>query len=198
MQKLKPELSAAPASDLISLEEAKRHVRRDDDDDDALITSLIAVVMSRIDGFDGILNRALINQTWIERAADFPASDVLALDVAPVQAITSIKYYDSDNVLQTFDSANYSFHNRTGVGYVKLGNESAWPETYDRDDAIEITYVAGYGADASDVPAAIKHAGLLLIGEYYENREEVLTGTIATRLPDGVMTLLRPFIRPHF
>jgi hypothetical protein len=34
-----------------------------------------------------------------------------------------------------------------------------------------VTFVAGYGDAADDVPAAIRNAGLLLIGDLYEHRE---------------------------
>lgn len=36
---------------------------------------------------------------------------------------------------------------------------------------------------------------LLLLGDLYENREEVVTGTIATQLPTGARACLRPLRR---
>ncbi len=198
MQFLKSELSVAPSTELITLAEAKSQVRRDDNDDDAKITALIAVIMSRLDGVNGILGRALVNQTWVDQADSFPISDILFLCLAPVGSITSIEYYDTDNNLQTFAAGNYSSHNQPLWGYIVLNQEAAWPSTYDRDDAIKITYVGGYGAAATDVPAAIKHAGLLMLGDWYENREQTIFGKTPAALPTGVNSLLRPFIRPHF
>lgn len=198
MQSLTPTLETAPATALITLDEAKQQVRRDDDDDNAILTRLIAVVMSRLDGVDGILGRALITQTWSESFDAFPAGATLCLSLAPVIDVTSVTYFDTDDQEQTFPGANYSAFNRSRRGYVKLGYNSAWPSSYERDDAVTVTYQAGYGAAASDVPAAIKHAAMMMLAHYYENREAVLVGTISSDLPQGIMTLLRPFIRPHF
>ena len=36
---------------------------------------------------------------------------------------------------------------------------------------------------SADVPTAVKQAVLLLVGEYYENRTQGVTGTIYTKLP---------------
>ena len=49
--------------------------------------------------------------------------------------------------------------------------------------------VCGYGAAAA-VPSAIKSAILLIVGALYENREDFVTGTIATPLPIAAETLL--------
>lgn len=198
MLRLKAQLETAPTAELVSLDEARLHVRRDDSDDDAKITALIAVAMSRLDGIDGILGRALITQTWNEELDCFPVGDRLELALSPAQEIDSIQYYDADNVLQTFGASNYSLHTRAFGSYVKLGTEASWPSTYERDDAVKVTFTVGYGDAADDVPAAIKHAALLIIGHYYENREDSVIGTITAKLPDGVMSLLRPYIRPHF
>lgn len=199
MQSLTPILTTPPAAELITLDEAKQQVRRDDDDDNAILSRLIAVVMSHLDGIDGILGRALIAQTWSQEFDSFPAGAVLCLGLAPVISITGIDYFDMDNAAQSFDLANVTAFNRARESYVKLGYSSSWPSSYyERDDAVTVTYQAGYGVTADKVPAAIKHAALMLLSHYYENREAVLTGTISAELPLGVMRLLRPFIRPHF
>lgn len=41
----------------------------------------------------------------------------------------------------------------------------------------------------------IRDAVLLIAGHRYRNREEVITGTIATKLPDGATTILWPYRR---
>lgn len=198
MERLIPELITGPAVALITRDEAKGQIRRDDDDDDQVIDALIAVVMSRLDGVGGILGRALVEQTWSESMCGFPTGDRLALALAPVRAVDSVTYYDTDNAEQTFPAGSYTKHNKASGGYVRLNSTAAWPGTYDRDDAVTVTYKAGYGANASDVPAVIKHAAMLLLSHWYENREAVLLSGAPNLLPEGVMALLRPHIRPHF
>lgn len=197
MQKLNATLITPPAAPLLTLDEVRQHVKRDDDDDDAVLTGLIAVAMSRLDGDRSILGRCLINQTWAETWCGFPAGAVLPLGLAPVVSVTSISYFDAGNNAAAFAGGNFSAHNSRADGpYVKLGRNASWPSSYERDDAVTVTYTAGYGATADKVPAEIKHAAKMLIADWYFNRE---TSTIGEApMPVGVMSLLRRFMRPHF
>lgn len=195
MQKLNATLITPPAVPLLTLDEVRQHVKRDDDDDDAVLTGLIAVAMSRLDGDRSILGRCLINQTWAESWCDFPVGTVLPLGLAPVVSVASISYFDADDQEQTF-AGPYAAHNRPGGAYVKLGRLVSWPSSYERDDAVTVTYIAGYGATADAVPAEIKHAAKMLIADWYFNRDTATIGEAP--MPVGVMSLLRRFIRPHF
>ena len=58
---------------------------------------------------------------------------------------------------------------------------------------IEIQFTAGFGAAATDVPAPLRQAILLLVAHWYENREPVVAGIAATRFPDAVIGLLEPY-----
>jgi uncharacterized phiE125 gp8 family phage protein len=51
---------------------------------------------------------------------------------------------------------------------------------------VKVTFVSGYPA----VPAAIKQAILLLIGQWYQTREAINVGNIVTALPNTVESLL--------
>lgn len=192
---IKPVRTSGPAAlTFLTLAEAKAHCRVDDADSDALITSLISAVESYLDGYTGILGRALINQTWRVNLCDWPECDI-RLPLSPVSTITSIKYYDTANAQQTISGANYSMHEDALSPYVKFISTYSTPTLYDRDDAIEVLFVAGYGATASDVPAAIRHAALMTIGHLYENRETVVIDSTAVKLPMAADALLAPFRR---
>ena len=146
MRKLAPVRTVDPSVDLLTLEECRDHLRRDDSDDDAKISLLIGAVTSHLDGADGMLGRALLSQTWEEDMDGFPVGDRLMLALSPVISISSITYYDIDGDQQAFAASNYRFHNRTNGAYVSLKQDSSWPQTDDRDDAVKVTHVAGYGA----------------------------------------------------
>jgi uncharacterized phiE125 gp8 family phage protein len=60
----------------------------------------------------------------------------------------------------------------------------------DDPNAITITFWAGYGEDGRSVPAPIKHAMLMLVGFWYENRTAVLVGSISKPLEFAVESLL--------
>lgn len=196
MNALKPVQTIAPTAVLITREEAKRQCRIEllVPDDDALIDGLILTAMSIIDGYSGVLGRALINQTWRVNLESWPACRI-RLPLAPISTITSVKYYDASNAQQTLDAANYSLLEDALSPYVGWKASASLPSLYEREDAIEVLFVAGYGAAATDVPAAIKHAALMLIAHLYENRETSIVGTTAIELPWSVAALLAPFRR---
>lgn len=161
-------LITAPASEPISLSEAKLHLRVDGTDDDALITGMITAARRSA---EARIDRALVTQTW-ELALD-EWDDEILLPMAPVQSITSIKYIDTAGVEQTLASANYSLYNNSILGHlVTPAYGVTYPTARTQREAIKIRYVAGYGA-AADVPQDIKSWMYLAIGTMYANRESV-------------------------
>jgi uncharacterized phiE125 gp8 family phage protein len=56
-------------------------------------------------------------------------------------------------------------------------------------NGVEIQVVVGYGAEDA-VPQEYKQAILLLLGHWYENREQVTVGEVAREIPMGVEALL--------
>lgn len=66
-----------------------------------------------------------------------------------------------------------------------------WPFNYGELDSVRITFDAGYGDTADDVPAALKHAIKLIVSHLYENREGVSFSSIAYEFPYGVEALLK-------
>lgn len=181
-----------PAVEPISLAEAKVHLRVDSSDENDLITALIVAARQAA---EHQLDRALITQT-LERVLDAFPSTELELGMPPVQSITSVKYYDADEVLQTMDAADYSLDADRLPGWVVPAYGTTWPSTLDTANSVRVRYVAGYGDTASDVPAAIRQWMLLHIGTTFKFREEVVggAGITAMTLPGRfVDRLLDPF-----
>jgi len=185
-----PVRTVAPTETPVTLAEVKAHLRVDHSDEDELISGLIDAATAHIDGYSGILGRALVTQSWKIEVDDW---DDLDLPLSPVASITSVKYYDGSNAQQTLAATVYQLVNRAGGSCAELKYGQTWPVTYTRADAIEVIFVAGYGA-ASAVPQAIKLAMLLLIGHWYANREAVSTDA-GSPLPLAVESLLAPYRR---
>lgn len=188
---LAPVRTVAPTVSLLTIADAKTHLRVDHADEDALISGLIDAATAHLDGYAGMLGRALLTQTW---TVDFPTfMNRLDIPLGPVQSAT-VQYYDSLNAQQTLSTSVYAVLS-DGLGpYVALKYNQQWPQTYTRDDAVKITFVAGYGATAASVPAAIRAAMLLLIGHWYANRETV-GSTPGSELPFSAAALLAPYRR---
>lgn len=202
-------LATAPATEPISLAEAKAHLRVDHADDDATITLLISVTRQYVDAVSGWLGRALVTQTWDFVLDQFPlpmapwccypltAAPPTALQVPwpPLQSVTSIKYIDVNGAQQTMPAGDYRVDAASTPGWILP--VTTWPATKAVPNAVEIRFVAGYGDDAADVPAPIRQALLLMIGAWYENREQVIAqyegNTTVLSLPLGAEQLLAPY-----
>ena len=181
------ELVTAPTALPVSVTEAKAQMRVDASDDDALIGRLVDVAVSYVD-VQGALGAAMITQTWAQWLGQSPGTVTLLL--GPVQAVTAVKYYDTDNALQTDTLSNYNVLGTSTRTIVAPKPGFNWPTTYQRDDAIKIEYRIGYGDASTDVPENIRHAMLMLIAFHYENRETELIGTISKTLPFGFEQML--------
>jgi len=185
-----------PAALPLTRAEAKGHLRLDGDEDDPLVDALIAAAAGHLDGPAGILGRALMTQTWDVQYDGFPAraGEPLRLPLPPLQQVTSVAYVDGDGAAQTWAAPNWRIAAGGGQPAALLPAwGQSWPATRDRVRSVTVRMVAGYGSAASDIPAPLRQAMLLLLGHWYENRETVTIGTIATETPWAAEALLAPW-----
>jgi hypothetical protein len=98
-----------------------------------------------------------------------------------------VQYYDSSNALTTLASTNYLVDTFTEPGAIELVEGAVWPSTYMRRNAVQIVYKAGW-TDPELMPRGLQQALLLLIGHFYENREETVEKALVT-IPQGVCVL---------
>jgi hypothetical protein len=197
MRKLQPLRTVAPGVDLIETLAARKQCRVDHADDDETLAAIVRAATAYLDGPNGILRTALLKQTWRDAWSGFPESySRLQLSAEPLIAVTSVEYIAPGTTTWTPMAAEdyHGYTDATG-SWVELADGESWPDTATRPEAVRITYTAGFGPSASDVPANIIHAAKLLVAHYYENREAVLIGTISGNIPMGVDALLAPWKR---
>ena len=140
----------------ISIAEAKAHLRRTDSDEDALFQGFIAAAVEDLEGPHGRLNGwALMSQTWRATIPSFPAC--LKLPISPAKSIVQITYIDPDGQSQTLDTAAYRYADEF-VDFIGV-----LPATEIRRDAVSIDFVAGFGAEPSDVPEDLRDAVAALV-----------------------------------
>jgi uncharacterized phiE125 gp8 family phage protein len=185
-------VSVEPSVEPVTLTEAKLHLRVDHTTDDDLINILRQVAREMVENYT---NRSLITQTRVIKLDNFPCFDTIRLTHGPIQSLTSITYDDANDASQTLASSAYWTDFDSNIARVVVKN--SWPATYDKPNAVQITYVAGYGTAGSDVPQPLKQAMLLIIGHLYENRQQVIVSgspTAALEIPFGASVLMSPYV----
>lgn len=170
-----PRLSVAPTAEPVSVDELRTHCRIDDNFEDSSLASYMTAAREMVEHES---QRALCTQTWTLTLCEFP-TDVIELRRAPVSSVSSIAYYDASNAIQTLSASYYVVDTSTEPARIVLAHGYNWPETYDRPNAVTITFVAGYGGAAA-VPGMAKQAIRLLAGHWAINRESV--GTVGDEI----------------
>ena len=189
-----PRLVVTPAVLPVTLAEAKAHLRVEHDDDDAVIEAHLAAAVGYLDGYAGTLGRALITQTWEQELACLTGQAAQLL-VGPVQSLVSLTVRDEDDAtVETVGLDGYRLDAVSGLMLARVG--TSWPATADGFRVV-VRYVAGFGNDGASVPPQIKQAILLMVGAWYENRDQTIVGVSVAELPSvaGVRWLLEPLRR---
>lgn len=104
---------------------------------------------------------AFVNQTWTLKLDRFPNWGSIRLPRPPLSSVTSIQYVDTNEATQTWSSSLYTVDADSMPGRVRPALNQIYPTTSGHIHDVTITYVAGYGSTAADVPKGIKQAILI-------------------------------------
>lgn len=179
-------VTVPPTDDLVSVTEAKAHVRYTGTAEDTAIGIQLAAAIEQC---ELVARRAFVTQTIEVRLWSWPQAGVLPLPRPPLQEVEAVEYTTADGELHTLPEDNYVVY-LTEPGRLVLKPSANWPsDQLMPGPSIVVRFVAGYG-DPADVPVRYKQAVLLLFGTWFANREHVTVGTIAREMPDAVRALL--------
>ena len=187
-------VSSAPAVEPVSVADAKTFMRISFATDDSYIGNLITVAIKQVEEH---LNRSLITQTLICYYTRYSAR--VYLPNAPIQSVSTVTQIAADNT-NTNLTANADYYLKgindkylefAGSYYLPQGHSAREGNT---DAELKVTYVAGYGDAATDVPEPIIEAIKRLVLYYYDNRDEVVIGAAVSNMPSGISNLLYPYI----
>lgn len=189
----------SPEREPLTLEEAKMHLRISHSGDegtieDDYIYSLIRSVREYCEWT--LLGRALITQTLQYRTDRF--RPVIRLPMPPLQEIVDSEITYKDRLGDThvlIEDEDFLVDTAEEPSVVLPAPGKRWPSVrLWPGNPIVITYIAGYGDAASDVPEEVRQWMRLMIGHYYENREAILPlGHNIMRSPYGIDWLLQGY-----
>jgi len=182
-------LQTAPQREPVTLEEVKTHLRVETDDHDGALTQLIPAARQYVETITG---RAFITQTWKLYADRFLYE--FRIPRPPLQSVTGVQYKDASEALQTLAASNYVVDTASEPARLHQNSNGTYPNTSNNLNAVTITFVAGYGDEAEDVPGPLRRAILLHIerlfdtpsGPYADSIEWAFDSLIAPYRIDGL------------
>lgn len=163
---MRPMLIGAPAIEPVSLAETKSWLREDGGDEDQLIQALTVSARMTLEAYT---RRFFVTQSWRIIFDSWPCGvSALAIPFAPFQSISAVRVYDANNVTQVVAPETYRAPAASQGG--RLVFISAPPAAGRGRDGIEIDFVVGYGASASQTPEPLRRAIMVLAAHWREKR----------------------------
>lgn len=170
-------------TDLLSRTAAKAWLKVEHDEEEDLIDALIGTALATIERLTG----ELLGSTAATIYADAWATQPFTF--GPVTAIEAVRYYDASNTLATLPAAQWWADLNSWPQRVTF---NAPPAIYtDRHQGVQISATVGHAV----LPAQLRTAALLLVGHYYENRQQVVTTGTPKEVPFAVDALCSTYRR---
>jgi uncharacterized phiE125 gp8 family phage protein len=175
----------------LTLTQVKKHLRLIVEDTDVytqendLLNVLISAARQMV---EETTNRKLMpaEYEWIGSLCAF--RNKLLVPIWPIREVNSVKYFDESESEQPLDAAYYDFadftdndtiHFLDGADGFGISSSKAYPVT--------VNVSVGY-EEVDEIPKPIIQAMLLMIGYWYENKEDSVR-----KMPTAAEWLLMPF-----
>jgi hypothetical protein len=201
-----------PATQPVTLAEIKAHLRITHGEEDAYLTALIPVATRMVEKY---LSRRIVSQqvrAWFDmlpgtgndvpgfgagvqavpiRYANVGMFRMITLPGQPVKSFEAFKYYTLDNVLQTYDAANYlvDYHDQDMPARVVLQYGAVWPVNLRVSQALALEYTLGY----TTIPADISHAVKMALAAIFSNRGDAADMPLDIMRMPAIAALLAPY-----
>lgn len=170
-----PVLVTPPSRLPVDMDELRLHLRVDHHDDDLLINYLATAAVGHLDGFSGVLGRAIMPQTW---AQTWTCAGPYTLALPDVDAGSLVVTADGVAVPGGDVTTELTF----GGLVVTVAGSPALP--------VQIEYECAMPAAQL---GAVRAAILMMVGHWYANRETV--GQTGAEMPFAASALIAPLRR---
>lgn len=184
------ERKTSPASNPVSLAEAKAHLRVGGTAQDAMIQRLVTAATEQLE-ID--TERTWVAQTFEQRMLGFPEKDgSILINMRPLYSVESViyKHEDSGSVVDaTLATDQYDVDLARRRIFLAAG-VSEWPDTIENNRAVTIAFTSGQPS-ADCVPELAKQAILLEVGRlYFDPAQENLVNTNDGRSYENIVRKL--------
>jgi len=176
-----------PAAEPWSVAEAKAYLRVEHGDDDAIVASLIAAARGHV---EALSRRALLVQRWRFVLDTWPANGRFSPSMGPLRSVIAARVFDAAGNAHSIDVATFVVD---AAADVIASPGWSMPLPGRGSAGIELDVELGYGAGASDVPDALRHAIRMLVAHWYENRGLAAPGASVAMLPASAAALIAPY-----
>jgi len=153
--------------DAVNLRDAKKHLEIPDASTahDSYLTTMIEAAREIVEDDTGLV---IPTTTCVLNWDAWP--DEFVLPLRPAISVTTLKYYDTAGDQQTWSSANYTLDADRAQPTVFYAYNVTTPTIRSIENAIELTWSAGYSSQAN-VPEKIKQAVLVKLSQLFIDRE---------------------------
>lgn len=177
-------VSVPPAVEPVTVTQVRDELGLDSNPPSGVLERMIKGARELAEAYTG---RAFITQTIEQQMDTFPGASMpwwdgvrqgarsalspdapIELYAPPVQAVTGITYTDQANAEHTVDPTTYYLDEIVEPARVLLLEGASWPVDPRVRAAVTITYTAGYGDAATDLPSAIAEAILAHVRDLLE------------------------------
>jgi uncharacterized phiE125 gp8 family phage protein len=145
---------------ILTLAEAKSHLRVTFEDEDGLISGLISAATDYIEA----VIECPVTEAAMTLNFDTDSSEPFDRVYIRVRNATSVTEVSFDG--QAADTGTYALNSLQSLPFVQLN-------TSVKASQINVLFTAGF----TEVPASIRQAALLIIGHWYKNTDAVTNGT---------------------
>lgn len=164
----------------VNLSVAKSHLRFTSNSEN---NNIDRYIMAAVNYAESRMWRSVVKKRLLTTLDSFPKQDfeqnrferyprskvAIELDFPPLIEVESIQYYNGEGELVALDESEYYVDNVSEPG--RIEPVGTWPNTQDRINAVQITYVAGYD---EDYPQQILQGVQMLVGHFFNQRESVV------------------------
>lgn len=156
--------------------------------EDDIFDSLIAVATEQV---SLITNHQFLTHTTEQYYSCWPRSWEFSVRFTPLITVNSVRYYDNEGNLQTYDASNYwVVNNSEHDGFIQLKPGATFPVLeQDRPQSIIINYDNGYGTSPDDVRDTFKTCIKMFVNDLYYARRNNLENVSLTDNPIAMQIL---------